>query len=319
MNKTEKTIREAVKEFSAHCKLSRSERTAATYLNGVKQFLKHIESDGIQDNSPTTLLKPQHFILFPSYLLANKSSKKSIGTYVAGVKYFYEWMIDNELVEAPDYAKSMRFQRTTRDAMKRRSEPLVRFPKPGEDKLMIEAARDLGYDSPITERNIAMFMFLRSSGCRNSEMVNLVVDDIDFKERSAVVTGKGSKQRRVYFDNITANALQVYWQARGWASPTDPAFARHDRIADKQKLHAHISTVTVRNVANEASMIAGIDKGKFTPHYFRHAFAIVVLRETGNLALVQDLLGHKSPASTRVYAKIYPDELRDAHHKIFDK
>ena len=65
-------------------------------------------------------------------------------------------------------------------------------------------------------------------------------------------------------------------------------------------------------------MIAGIDKGKFTPHYFRHAFAINMLRETGNLALVQDLLGHANPQSTRVYAKIYPDELRDAHHKVYE-
>ena len=61
--------------------------------------------------------------------------------------------------------------------------------------------------------------------------------------------------------------------------------------------------------------IAGIDK--FTPHYFRHAFAIRMLSETGNLALVQDLLGHADPAATRVYAKIYPEDLRDAHHKIF--
>lgn len=313
----DKTIKQAVKEYNAYCKLSRSERTAATYLNGVNRFLSHLEEEGIKDTDPTSLLQPQHFILFPSYLLTNGKTKKSIGTYVAGVKYFYEWLIDNEMVDAPDYAKSMRFQRTTRDAMKRRADPMVRFPKQGEAEQMIDAARELDYDTPIKERDIAILTFLRSSGCRNAEIVGLVVDNIDFKDRSAIVTGKGSKQRRVYFDNDTARALQVYWQARGWANPTDPVFARHDRAADKQKLHARISTVTVRNIANEASILAGIDKGKFTPHYFRHAFAITMLRETGNLALVQDLMGHANPASTRVYAKIYPDELRDAHHKIY--
>jgi len=314
----EKTIAQAVKEFFAYCMLSRSPRTAKTYLNGVERLLDYLAIEGIKDTDLTPLLQPQHFILFPSYLLTNGKAKKSIGTYVAGAKYFYEWMIDNELVVAPDYAKSLRFQRTTRDAMKRRSDPMVRFPKKGEDQLMIKAVAELDYDTPIVERNIAMLMFLRSSGCRNAEMVGLTVDKVDIKDHSAIVVGKGGKERRVYFDTDTSDALRDYWQARGWANPTDPVFARHDRAATKQKLREHISTTMVRNVASEASMIAGIDKGKFTPHYFRHAFAINMLRETGNLALVQDLLGHANPQSTRVYAKIYPDELRDAHHKVYE-
>lgn len=63
--------------------------------------------------------------------------------------------------------------------------------------------------------------------------------------------------------------------------------------------------------------LAGIDPSKFSPHYFRHAFAIHILSETGNLALAQDLLGHSDPKSTRVYAKIRADDLQKAHKKIF--
>jgi site-specific recombinase XerD len=44
-----------------------------------------------------------------------------------------------------------------------------------------------------------------------------------------------------------------------------------------------------------------------------------MLRETHDLALVQDLLGHASPASTRIYAKIYPDDLEKAHKQVWEK
>lgn len=90
-------------------------------------------------------------------------------------------------------------------------------------------------------------------------------------------------------------------------------FARHDKGAGKKRLP--VTTATVRNVVDQVSKIAGIDQ--FTPHYFRHAFAINALEQSGNLALVQDLLGHKSPQTTRMYAKIYDEDLRAAHHRIF--
>ena len=78
---------------------------------------------------------------------------------------------------------------------------------------------------------------------------------------------------------------------------------------------SHLTTASIRDIVNEVKMASGIEN--FSPHYFRHAFAIKALRETGNLALVQDFLGHASPSATRVYAKIYPDDLAAAHQKIF--
>lgn len=310
------TLSEATARFSDYCLLSRASGTARAYRYAVQILIKNLQDDGIKPDDPTSLLKPQHFISFPSNLLRQGYSKKSIGTYTCGIKYFYDWLVIEDLVEPPDYSKALIFQKSIRDAMKRRESKLVRFPKNGQADLMVDMVRQLPYDEPIKERNVALILFLRSSGCRNAEATTLRVSDFDFVERSAIVTGKGSKQRRVYYDTQTVEALRVYWKARGWALPTDPVFARHDRGVGRK--HKPITTTTIRNVVSDVCAAAGIEKGKFTPHYFRHSFAITLLRETGNLALVQDLLGHSSPISTRVYAKIYPDELRDAHHKIYD-
>ena len=53
-----------------------------------------------------------------------------------------------------------------------------------------------------------------------------------------------------------------------------------------------------------------------TPHSLRHAFATKMLEATGDLALVQDMLGHSSPATTRIYAKVSSKRLRDAHRTV---
>ena len=91
----------------------------------------------------------------------------------------------------------------------------------------------------------------------------------------------------------------------------------HGKRAGKK--HKFITTRTVWNVVDDARRAAGLEAGKFWPHAMRHNYAKTMLKATNNLALVQDLLGHASPVTTRKYTKIEPEELRDAHHKVFNK
>jgi site-specific recombinase XerD len=310
-------IKEAVSEFSDYLVGKRSEHTRRIYSRGVDLFCDFIFTHNIDIGADTNSLDVKLFVRFPTYLQTLKLSKGSVGVYMAGVKNFHEWLIREELVSAPDYAQTLRLQGSYRDAMRKRESKMVRFPKKGEAEVMVETAEAMSYDTPLKERNYALVCFLYSSGCRNSEAANLKVGEIDQDEQSAIVTGKGSKERRVYFDKTTLLAIREYWRVRGWSNPDDPVFARHDKGAGRKK-HKHISTRTIDYVVEEICAAAGIQRGKFTPHYFRHAFAIKMLRETGNLALVQDLMGHENANSTRVYAKIYPDELRDVHHKVFE-
>jgi integrase/recombinase XerD len=162
-------------------------------------------------------------------------------------------------------------------------------------------------------RDVALLELLASSGCRISEVINLNVKDIDLAERPAVVLGKGNKERRVWFSVDAAKFLQEYWTSRK-AQPDEPAFSRHDRSAAFRI--ERLTTDGARMIVKGVALLAGVKK--FSPHYFRHGFAIRALAETKNLALVQDLLGHSSPTATRVYAKIYPEELQIAHRGIFD-
>ena len=303
-----------------NCKVNatndRSPNTARSYGNAIKLFLTFLNDRDIKHTDSHESITPALFTEFPGWLASQGYSRKTINVYLSGAKYLMDYMIINFMLEL-DYRESVRYQAAMHSAYKRREEKLPRFPKRDDVDRMLEAVRSMTDESPRKERNIAIVELLASSGCRNNEIVQLKVKDLDFTDRSMIVTGKGSKQRRAFFSSSAALAIKTYWSTRKNSDPLSPIFARHDKGAGHKQLK-QITTATVRNVVKAITVIAGIDPVLFSPHYFRHAFAIKLLSETHDLALVQDLMGHATPTATRIYAKIYPDDLRDAHRSVFN-
>ena len=299
---------------------TRSVNTARSYRNGLNIFAQFLESKKVHLNSALESLSMDYFIRFPGWLAGQGYTKKTIGVYIASAKFFLDWLVINGTIR-PDYSESLRYDMAVKQVNKRREFRLPRTPDKGALEKIIVVLNgwkipDNKREKLIAMRNLAILWFLISSGCRNSELVGLSVKDIDLTGRKAVVTGKGNKERKVFFNGAAAESIDRYWLERGQREKTYPAFSRHDKGAGKLVLR--ITTRSIQNIVDDVATMAGLDKGSFTPHYFRHAFAITMLRETHDLALVQDLLGHASPASTRIYAKIYPDELERAHKEVWE-
>jgi len=305
-------IQTAVKLCRDDVYANRSENTARVYEKAFDIFLSFLEDFGIEASSSLPLLTMEEFIRFPGWL-SRKYTNVTAKTYVYGIKYFLEFLVIDGHLE-PDYRDSLRYDLAVKNVTRKREDKLPRFPDIEDAKKMLEAVRQLPYDSPITERNIAIFEFFMSIGCRVSEVCKLEIKDLDSKIESGIVDGKGSKERWVFITRTAREALLHYWKVRGFRDRSDPAFARHDRGAgDKKKA---ITPRSVVNVCHEASMIAGIEQ--FTPHYFRHWFAIKFIRDNGNVVILKDLLGHESLDSTQVYAKAYDRDKEDAHRGVFD-
>jgi len=248
-------------------------------------------------------------------LLQEGYARKTLSVYVSAADYLFDQLVVEGLLSI-GYADGVRLHLANKEIYKKQSSRLPRFPKNGEAERMIDAVIGDNEPSPRQERNVALVFFLYSTGCRIDEAVKLNIGNLDMAERSAVVIGKGDKQRRVWYSADAADAINSYINAHGFHDSNIPLFLRHDRGAGRKA--KRISTATGRNVVARIAILAGLEKSKFTPHYFRHNFAIKMLRATHDLALVQDLMGHVNPTSTRVYAKIYPEDLRDAHHEVFD-
>jgi site-specific recombinase XerD len=274
------------------------------YRNGLGHFQAYLTESNLPPTETVDRVGIQHFIDFMSWLPQNGFSKGSLRVYIAGVKFFEEWLILRDILQ-PDFSNALRFQKAAQSVMRRREKPFPRIPARDDDLKMLEAARQM------TEVEL-----LYSTGCRINEVAKLKIKDLDLAHRTAIVTGKGEKQRRIFWSPEAAEALKIYFDARKHKGPTDPVFCRHDKGSGEKKAKP-ITTKGLRDIIREIAAVAGIDPHTFTPHSFRHAFAIRVLRETRDLALVQDLLGHADPGSTRVYATIYPDEAQAAHRKVF--
>jgi integrase/recombinase XerC len=314
-------IATALDRCSDDAATTRAINTARSYRNGLNVFAQFLESKKIPLNSALDVLSMDYFIRFPGWLAGQGYTKRTIGVYIASAKFFLDWLVINGTMR-PDYNESLRYDMAVKQVNKRREFRLPRTPDKGALEKILGVLNnweipDDKREKLIAMRNYAITWFLVSSGCRNSELVGLNVKDIDLLGRKAVVIGKGNKERKVFFNSSAAEAIDRYWAERGAREKTLPAFSRHDKGAGKRVLR--ITTRSVQNIVDDIASMAGLEKGSFTPHYFRHAFAITMLRETHDLAMVQDLLGHASPASTRVYAKIYPDDLEKAHREVWER
>lgn len=282
----------------------------------LRAFLLFLESEKIESPHPIASVTMNHFIRFPSWMLANGFKKSTAVVYSSGSKFFLDWLvIEGHLL--PSYEENLRYQKSVEALHKRREEKLPRTPKEGDVAKMLKAVEELEKRSPAKERNIALILFLYSTGCRNEECTKLRVKDIDLVNKRAFVQGKGEQEAIVFFNQETADALETYLKTRKWRDKNHPIFARHDNAAGKKKVA--ISTNTVRRVIDDVMKLAGVEKGTFSPHRFRHAFAIDLLRKTKNLALVQDLMRHKSPTTTRRYAKISDEEAEKEYRENYDK
>lgn len=152
-------------------------------------------------------------------------------------------------------------------------------------------------------RDAAIMEFLYATGVRVSELCGLNVDDVDFSRNTALVRGKGNKQRIVPFGRAAAAAVTRYLeQGRGqMAQPDQDALfvgVRGGRINPR----------TVREIVHEVSrVVPGVD---ISPHGLRHSAATHVLEGGADLRVVQELLGHASLATTQIYTHVDAQRLR---------
>ncbi|WP_204080920.1 site-specific tyrosine recombinase XerD [Mycobacterium riyadhense] len=173
--------------------------------------------------------------------------------------------------------------------------------------LLEGAGGDNPSDGPLTLRNRALLELLYSTGARISEAVGLDVDDIDTHDRSALLHGKGGKQRLVPVGHPAVQALDAYL-VRG-----RPDLARRGRGNPAIFLNARggrLSRQSAWQVLQDAAERAGITSG-VSPHMLRHSFATHLLEGGADVRVVQELLGHASVTTTQIYTLVTVHALRE--------
>ena len=152
-------------------------------------------------------------------------------------------------------------------------------------------------------RDSALFETLYSTGCRIGEVVPLRWSDVDFARGTAIVTGKGSKDRLVI---LGPKALDALGRLRG-ASAADADGAVFASPAGKP-----VSPRLVERRMKRYLVEAGLP-ADLTPHKLRHSFATHLLDAGADLRSVQEMLGHSSLSTTQVYTHVSVERLKDAY------
>lgn len=161
-------------------------------------------------------------------------------------------------------------------------------------------------------RDLAMLTLLLGTGIRVSECVGLNIHDVDFKNGGILIHRKGGKEVTVYFGLEVEHALLDYLEER---KHLIPEFGHEDALF----LSLQMKRITVRSVENLVKKYAKLvtPLKKITPHKLRSTYGTNLYRETGDIYLVADVLGHTDVNTTKKhYAAIEDERRRSARDKV---
>ena len=168
------------------------------------------------------------------------------------------------------------------------------------------------YHHVTRKRDVAMLTLFLGTGIRISECVGLNIDDFDFEQNAFVVTRKGGKEVILYLSDEVADALKDYLAERKQIE----ALPGHENAFFLSIQRRRISQRAVENMVKKYAAIAAPLKKKISPHKLRSTFGTNLYRETGDIYLVADVLGHSDVNTTRKhYAAISEDHRRLAAQK----
>jgi site-specific recombinase XerD len=160
-----------------------------------------------------------------------------------------------------------------------------------------------GTDTVLGLRDRAILALLYGTGIRASECAALKQGDVDLREMTVTVTGKGGNQRTIPLNERVAGALDVYSRARGAAVPAAAFFrSRRGRAMSRGAVYERVRAWGAR---------AWIPT-TVSPHRLRHTFATHLVRAGVGLVTIRDLLGHRLITSTQIYLHVTAHDLREA-------
>ncbi|HTO22572.1 MAG TPA: tyrosine recombinase XerC [Spirochaetia bacterium] len=247
---------------------------------------------------------------FVAWLTAQGLSPRSINRMVSGVRGWYRFLERRGVVEANPFSeiRSLRTEKRLpsflfEEEMARLVEMPSREPCPDGDEFW-------------KLRDRAVLETLYSTGCRISELVSLDLADVDLKNRTARVMGKGSKERNLFLGEAAVHALREYMSRRPFhARPAaQPGAEDSTRALFINQRGGRVTDRGVRFILGEYLARANLGK-HVTPHTFRHSFATHLLDRGADIRAVQELLGHASLSTTQVYTHVGLERLKKVYRR----
>ncbi|MEC7863689.1 MAG: site-specific tyrosine recombinase XerD [Bacteroidota bacterium] len=282
----------SIKDFKSYLQIERSlsDNSVQAYIRDIKKFASYAIPLKLNELKITR----EHISDFLAKLQNDSISARSQARIISGIKAFYKYLImedyikfnPTELIESPKIGLKLP------DTLS-----LIEI-----DKLI--AAVDLSNSQG--ERNRAILETLYSCGLRVSELINLQLSNIHFKEGYLKVIGKGDKERLAPIGGRALQYLTIYInEVRNHQSIKKG----HEDFVFLNNRGAKLTRVMIFLIIQKLTEVIGLKK-KISPHTFRHSFATHLIEGGADLRAVQEMLGHESITTTEIYTHLDKDYLR---------
>lgn len=281
-----------------HVEKNASELTIKSYREDLEALIEYLAESFGREPKPAdiTTLDLRNYI---SAVSEAGYAKTSISRRLASLRSFFRFCQREGIVESSPAAPLRN---------PRKSRKLPHFMSSEElDRLLLAPPAN----EPLGLRDRAILETTYSAGLRVSELVGINDGDIDFAEGIVRIRGKGRKERLAPLGSHAQRAIKAWQQRRVLAKdvpagPMAPTFTN--------KFGRRLTTRSVGRMLEKYLKTTGLDL-RSTPHTLRHSFATHLLDHGADIRSVQELLGHKSLATTQIYTHVSTAGLRRAYEK----
>lgn len=297
-----------------------SSRTRIAYAYDIRVFFEYMhESNPIFKKKKITdytlemldlitRLDIEEYLDYCSYYIKDgkeyMNDERGKSRKLASLRSFYNYFFENELIE-------------------KNPAVLVPMPKLHEKEIVrldvdevailldtVESGDKLtkqqkSYHNKTKVRDVALLTLLLGTGMRVSECVGIDLQDLDFNNNGIKIRRKGGYETVIYFGEEVETALLDYLEQREHIIPVEG----HENALFLSLQNRRITVRAVENLVKKyASLVTSLKK--ITPHKLRSTYGTSLYRETGDIYLVADVLGHKDVNTTRKHYAAIEDERR---------
>ena len=278
-----------------------SEHTIDSYKRDIEMFFEFAKNEGFTlENVDSNLIRN-----FLRYEIVKGISKRSNQRRIIALRRFYEWLLKNKMVKFNPFISI----KTPKIEQK-----LPSFLHEEEIEILLEF--NAKREDFLAKRDHAIIVLLYSSGL--SEIVNLRLQDVNLRQRTMRIFGKGKKERIVPFSNFALEAINDY------LSNCRNLILEKNQINNSCNslfLNSNGETLTTRGVQYILKRIeekTGVNL-ELHPHKMRHTFATHLLEKGADLRTIQEILGHSSLETTQVYTHVTTSKMVDTYKNSFPR
>lgn len=159
------------------------------------------------------------------------------------------------------------------------------------------------------QRNNAILCLFLTSGIRLNELINIKISDINFKQKTIKVKGKGNKERTVYFNEFCYEKIKNYLDFR----QRKGEIININSFLFINNKGSKLGPDGVEYICHKAYKLSGLEEYGYTIHTLRHTAATILYRYvTQDLLILKEFLGHQRISTTEIYTHVYNKQLIDA-------